>query len=197
LLAPWPELKIIPVVVGVTMRLTLAATAVGTLLSLLTAAGHAQIVPPVSEVKVTVVDQIGALIDDCEVVFKSDSERIVAHPGQDRWWIRVRLPSGQYAVTASKAGFLKNEVPDFQVVAPEAKELKIVLNVDPDVCRNNACVCGPGCGAGAVMVVPTTPPEPPRVIQAEPAPAPPVQPAARARKSRSLRCLYLWKCSTS
>jgi len=128
-------------IVRVTMRLAPAVMAASTILSLLIAAGHAQVVAPLSELKVTVVDQSGAAIDDCEVVFKSDSKTIVSHTGKDGSSTSVRLPSGRYAVTASKLGFLRNALLDFQVVAPEPDELKIVLEVDPTY--SSTPMCGP------------------------------------------------------
>jgi hypothetical protein len=172
------------------MRLTLAVAVVSTFLSLVIATGHAQVAPPVSEVKITVVDENGARIADGELVFKAESKTVVSHTGSDGA-VRVALPNGQYAVTASHLGFLKNEVPNFQIVAPEPKELRIVLKVAS--CKNSSCILGPDVGA----MIPTITSDLPTVVEDAPSPVPPAQPATETRKSRSLRCLYLWKCSTS
>jgi hypothetical protein len=170
-----------------------AATAVS--IFLLIAGSQAQVAAPLSQVKVIVVDQVGAVIADGEVVFKSDSKTIVSRTGKDGS-VTVTLPSGRYAVTASHYGFSKNEASDFQIVAAEPNELKVVLNVD-DSCRNNSCVCmGPTCGADPIVVATITS-DLPNVIEDEPGPVKPVQPATKTRKSRSPHCLYLWKCSTS
>jgi hypothetical protein len=91
----------------------------------------AQVVPPLSKVRVAVVDQSDAAVDDCEVVFKSDSGTVVSHTSKDGSSITVGLQSGWYVVTVSKSGFVKTEIRDFQVLAPAVDELKIVLKVDP------------------------------------------------------------------
>jgi hypothetical protein len=168
-----------------------AATAVG--IFLLMAGSQAQVAASSAVIKVTVVDQTGAVIADGEVVFKSDSKTIISHTGKDGS-VTVTLPSGQYAVTASHYGFLKTNVPDFQVVGPAAGALKVVLMVGP-----NSEICGFGCGCGpcAALETPTITSDLPNVIEDEPSPVPPVQPATKTRKSRSLQCLYLWKCSSS
>ena len=161
-----------------------AATAVS--IFLLIAGSQAQPAAPLSQVRVTFVDQIGAVIGDGEVVFKSASKTIVSRTGNDGS-VTVTLASGRYTLTATSRGFLKNEVPDFQVVAPEPNELKIVLKIDPTP------VCGP-C-VGEVALVPTVTTDLPNVITSEPSRESPAQPAAK--KIRSPRCLYLWKCSAS
>jgi hypothetical protein len=91
------------------MRSSLAATAVGTFLTLLVPAGYAQAVAPLSEIKVTVVDQTGARIPGSELAFKGDSKTIVSHTGSDGA-VTVTLPSGQYTVSVSARGFLKNNL---------------------------------------------------------------------------------------
>jgi len=154
---------------------------------LVIAAVHAQVTSPVSEVKVTVYDQSGAVIADGEVDFKSDSKTIALHTGKDGA-VTVTLRDGRYSVSASRFGFLKQEITDFHVAAPGPDELKIILMVDP-----HSLVCGPcGCGVCSVLV-PTEPSDLPNVIAPEPDRATPAQPAAK--KIRSPRCLYLWKCS--
>jgi hypothetical protein len=105
----------------------------------------------------------------------------------------ITLPSGEYAVTVTAIGFLKAYLPDFQVVAPAPGGINAVLKIDPDFCKNNACICSPCVGSPET---PTITSELPNVI-GESRPRPPVQPSAKARNNRSLHCLYLWKCSTS
>lgn len=156
---------------------------------LLIAGSQAQVAAPLSEIKVTVVDQTGAVIAGSEVVFKGDSKTIVSHTDIDGAAAGT-LPSGQYAVTVSARGFVKNCVPDFRVVAPVPSELRIVLKGDPA-----NITCGP-CGGADAPETPTITSDLPNVIEDEPG-AVPVQPASKTRKSRSLRCLYLWKCSAS
>jgi hypothetical protein len=174
------------------VRLAAAAMACGSFLGLLNGTGHAQVIPSLSEVSVTVVDQIGALIDNSEVVFKSDSKAIVARPVEDKWWIKVGLPSGKYDVTVSKPGFLKAVVPDFEVVASAPNELKVVLWIDP----NASQTCGLcGCSGCVGLAVPATTSELPNAIPPDPEPASSNRPVAK--RTRSWRCLYLWKCSGS
>ena len=172
------------------LRLIAATMTCGTVLSLLIAVSHGQVAPPLSEIKITVVDQSGARIPDSDVVFKGDSKTIVSHTGSDGAGT-VALPSGRYAVAASHHGFLKNEVVDFQVVAPEPRELRVVLMFDP-----HSEICGILCGCSPCPLMPTITSEVPNVID-EPRPTPPLQPAAKTKNIRSLRCLYLWKCSIS
>jgi len=175
------------------IRLTKPAIAAATAVCifLLIAGSHAQVAAPLSQVSVTVVDQSGAVIAEGEVLFKSDSKTIVSRTGKDGS-VTVTLPSGQYAVTASHNGFLKNNVPDFQVVAPATGELKVVLMVDP---HSETCG-GPVCGCSPCPLITITS-DLPNVKEDEPSPVPAVKPATKSRKSRSLHCLYLWKCSTS
>jgi hypothetical protein len=172
-----------------TKRMPTAAAAVSVFL--LITGIQAQVAAPLSEARVTVVDQSGAVIADGEVVYKSNSKTIASHTGTDGSAV-VALPSGRYSVTATHVGFLRAEIPDFQVVAPEPSELRVVLQVDP-----NFQDCGPcGCNRCPVLV-PITPatPDPPNVITSEPGRDSRAQPAAK--KIRSPRCLYLWKCSAS
>lgn len=159
---------------------------------LLMGKARAQEVSSPSEVKVTVVDQGGAVIADSEVAFKSDARTIVGHTGGDGPTM-VKLPSGQYVVTASRPGFLKNVVLDFLVAAPAPSELKVVLKVDP--AYSSLPMCGPCLGPTEQTPIITS--DLPGVIEDQPNPVPPVQPATKNRKGRSRQCLYLWKCSTS
>jgi len=168
-----------------TKRVTAATMAISVFL--LTAGSQAQVAAPLSEIKVTVVDQTGAVIADSEVTFKGVSKTIVSRTGSDGAAM-VTLPSSQYAVTVSARGFAKNSVPDFRVVAPVPGELKVALMVGSDL------TCNP-C-PGLVVEVPTITSDLPNVIEDEPSPVP-IPPATKIKRSRSLQCLYLWKCSTS
>jgi hypothetical protein len=167
------------VIVRITTRLTVAAVGISTFLGLMIAVGLAQVLPPLSEVKATVFDETGAVIPGCEIVFRSDSETIVSHTGTDGS-VTVGLPNGRYALTTNKAGFVKSDV---QIVTPMPDTLRIVLKVD------HTPTDGP-----IVDGVLTTTSDLPSVIGPEPSRVPSVRPA---RRSRSWRCLYLWRCSTS
>jgi hypothetical protein len=158
--------------------------AISTFLSLIIAVGHAQAVPPLSQTKAVVFDETGAVIPDCEIVFKSDLETIVSHTGMDGS-VTVGLHSGRYAVTTSRAGFVKSNILDVQIAAPKPDTLRIVLKVD------HTPTDGPIFNG-----VSTTTSQLPSVIESEPVPS--LVPSARPAtgKSRSWRCLYLWKCST-
>jgi Carboxypeptidase regulatory-like domain len=168
------------------MRLPLAAAAVTTLLSLLTASSLAQVAAASSAIKVTVVDQSGAVIPGSELVFRGDSRPIVARTDDDGA-VTVSLQSGRYAITTSHLGFLKNEMPDFQVAPAHPGELRIVLNVGPSM------VCTLPCGPMVNAEVPTIPSDVLGMIP--PDPEPPTKPAAKM--SRSWHCLYFWKCAST
>jgi len=171
------------VFVRFTSRLAVAI-AIGSFLSFTIAVGYTQVVLPLSEVKGTVFDETGAVIPNCEIVFRSDSESIGSHTGMDGS-VTVRLRSGRYAVTTSHVGFVKSEILDVQIVTPMPDTLRIVLKVDHT----------PTDG-GIVPMVELLPAssELPSALGPEPSIAPTARPG---RKSRSWRCLYLWKCSTS
>ena len=62
------------------MRLILVAASVIAFLSLLIA--HAQVAPQSFEVRATVVDESGALIPDCKIVFRSDLAKLFHTRGQ-------------------------------------------------------------------------------------------------------------------
>ena len=165
-----------------TMCVSIKALAVGAFFGLVIAGSHSQIVAPLSEVKVTVVDTMGAAIPDCEVAFKSDSARIVAHTREDRNLVTVRLPTGRYVVTTTpkNLAFFKGEISDFQVVAPVPNEITVVLK--PDFSHLD---CGPGgCNGPGALVIRGS--EPSRLTQRQPA----------TEKRRSWQCLYFWKCVT-
>jgi hypothetical protein len=155
------------------------ALAISAFLSIIIAVGHAQDIAPLSEIKVIVFDESGAVIPDCEIVFRSDSEAIVSHTGQDGS-VTVRLRSGRYVVATNKAGFLKSKILDVQIAAAMPDTFRIVLKGDPTPTD------GP-------IEVPTTTSDLSIVVGTEPSRVPSTQPPIR--KSRSWQCLYLWKCS--
>jgi|SRR5579864_7152633 len=150
-------------------RLTVTAVIISALWMLGSPEGDAQSVP-ISEVKVTVFDETGAAIPNCELVFRGGSETIVSHTGPDGS-LNVRLPNGKYVVQTSRAGFVKNNV---QFFAPMPDPLRIVLQVDHTPITDGASFDG----------VPTTTSELPSVTSRQP-----------IKKARSWHCLYLWKCS--
>jgi hypothetical protein len=117
------------VVVRITTRLNVKTVAIVTFLGLMIVVGHAQAVPPFSEVRAVVFDETGAVIPGCEILFKSESETSVSHTGMDGS-VTVKLPSGGYAVTASKAGFVRSKMLNVQIVTPMPDALRIVLKVD-------------------------------------------------------------------
>jgi hypothetical protein len=158
----------------------MVSVAVSVFLSLVIVLGHAQ-VAPLLEVKAIVVDETGAVIPGCEIVFKSDSETIAAHTSTDGS-LTLKLPSGKYAVTVTRAGFVKSKT--FQIVTPMQDALRVVLKVDQTSSE------GP-----LVDAVPTATSDLPSIITSGPSRVPSVPPVTR--KSRSWHCLYLWRCSTS
>jgi hypothetical protein len=162
----------------------MAAVVVGTFLSLIVTCGHAQVVAPLSEVKAIVFDESGAVILDCEVVFRGDSETIASHTGMDGS-VTVTLRSGRYALTTTRAGFVKSKMLDVQIVTPMSDALRIVLKVDHS----------PSDGPIVDGVPTTTTSDVPSLIEPEPNRVPSPQPATR--KNRSWQCLYLWRCSPS
>src|ERR1700723_265716 len=150
--------------VRITTCRALATMTCGAFLILLIAAGQAQAVLPLSEVKITVLDPSGAVIPGSEVAFNTDSKTIVAQTGRNGS-VTVTLPTGRYVVTATHLGFLKNEVSNFQVTAPEPNELRVILNV------GRAIVCTLPCGDFAELRVLTTTSDLPNFIEYDPDPS--------------------------
>lgn len=175
-------------------RYLLSAAAVA-LFAFAVAAGEAQVAPPLSEVRVTVVDVAGAVITGTEVTFKGESKTVVSRTGNDGS-VTLTLPRGRYAVSASHLGFLKNDALS-QSVTAGSNELRIVLQVRD--CGNNSCICMFDCAGPLPELEPTTSDLPNVITSDEPSPVPPTLPATAPaiNKTRSLRCLYLWKCSAS
>ena len=157
----------------------------GVAFSLWITVAHAQVIAPLSEIKITVFDQAGAVIPNSEVTFKSHSKTIVSHTGMDGM-VKIMLPSSQYTVTTNHFGFVKNKVSDFQVTAPEPNKLKVVMELA------SAIICTLPCGPYVDLAVPTTTSDLPNFIEYEPDPDSLAQPIAQ--KTRSWQCLYLWKC---
>ena len=145
----------------------MAAVAISTFLGLVIAVCLGQVFAPLSEIKAIVFDETGAVIPDSEIVFRSDSRTVVSHTGMDGS-ITLRLPSGTYAVTTRKVGFVKSEMLDVQVVAPMPDPLRIILKVDHTPTDGDL-----------VDGVPTAASDLPSKIQPELGLAPSAQPAAR------------------
>lgn len=160
-------------VVSVITRLCLATV----FLHLAITVGHSQAVVPLSEIKTTVLDESGAVIRDCEILFKSDSSTIVSHTGGDGS-VTLKLPTGKYAVTITGRGFVKSTVHDVQIGTSMHEEIRVVLKVDQTP-SDGPLFDGP----------PTATSDLPSEIAPEP--------HAVRSAHRSWRCLYLWKCSTS
>jgi hypothetical protein len=168
-----------------TIRLAAVAISLGISPSLAIAGSDAE--EPLCEVKGTVVDEMGALIPHAEVVFKGESGTTVSHTGTDGA-VNVTLRTGRYAVWVSQAGFITTKLVDFNIAGLTPSVFHIVLRVDNR----------PSDGAGwepGVSEVPTATSELPNNINDKPSAAPDTKPTMR--KGRSLRCLYLWRCSAS
>lgn len=170
-------------VVPITTRLCVATVAIASFLHFTIAVGQSQVVAPLSEIKTTVFDESGAVIPDSKIVFRSDSTIVESRTGTDGS-VTLRLPSGRYGLTTTKAGFVKSTITDVQIGSPMQDEIRIVLKVD------HTPTDGP-----IFEGVPTTASDLPSVIRPEPYPAQSAQPSKK--KHRSRQCLYLWKCSTS
>jgi hypothetical protein len=142
---------------------------------------------PLFAVKGVVVDQLGAVIPQAEVVFKGESGTIVAHTGMDGT-VNVTLESGKFLVTISAVGFATTKLADIYVPGSTADAVRVVLKPSPQV------TCGP-CVEDPLVMTETS--ELPNVIKDESTDTslPVAQPAASKR--RSVRCLYLWRCSAT
>jgi hypothetical protein len=114
----------------ITKSLATGVSIVASLLCLVVLAGYAHAELPSSkvEVKVTVSDEVGAVIPGCEVTFNSDVDKIVSHTEPDGS-VAASLPAGEYVVTITKAGFVKTTV-SLQIRAASSNTLRAVLKVD-------------------------------------------------------------------
>jgi hypothetical protein len=171
------------VAVSVTTRLWVAAVTITSFVHLAIAGGHSQVVAPLLEIKTTVFDESGAVIPNCEIVFSGDSSAVVSHTGMDGS-LKLRLPSGSYAVTTTRAGFVKSRIADVRIGTSMQDEIRIVLKVD------HTPTDGPVFDG-----VPTATSDLPSVVKPETYPVRSARPSTR--KYRSRQCLCLWKCSTS
>ena len=133
---------------------------------------------------VIVTDTSGAVIPNAEVAFKGE-QRLTTRTGQDGS-AHVTLPYGGYAVTVNVRGFETAEIKDLLIRVPDPPDLNVVLQVAPSPC--NPCSEIP-------MTVQTVTSELPTVIADDHASVPIAY--AATTKRRSVRCLYLWKCSTA
>jgi hypothetical protein len=166
------------------VRLSAMVVALSTSAGFVSAAADAQ--ERLFAVKGVVVDQSGAVIPTAEVVFKGESGTIVAHVGADGS-VNVNLGAGNYVVTVSAFAFATTKLVDFSVPGSTAEAFRVILEVDQSHTHYGS----------DHDFVPTVPSELPNTIQDEPARAssPVVQPETTRR--RSMRCLYLWRCSAS
>jgi len=137
-----------------------------------------------------VVDSGGAAISGAEVSFKAESGAVVSHTGMDGS-VHVNLAAGEYAVTVRARGFAVKNLVDLAVPSPSADTFRVILEIDQSQLSDGSDF---GHGAGRT---PTEPSELPNVIKDESTSTslPLQQPAASKR--RSIRCLYLWRCSAS
>ena len=74
-------------------------------------------------------DQTGAAVVGAGIVFQSDSKTTTAYTAE-KGAITVRLPSGDYVVTATAPGFRKTRILDFRVQAPSPAKLDVTLLVE-------------------------------------------------------------------
>jgi hypothetical protein len=171
------------------IRLGVIAIILSTAAVFVIAAGYAQ--EQAFAVKGVVVDPSGAVISQAEVMFKGKSGTIVAHTGKDGS-VSVDLAAGQYVVTVSAWGFASAKLVDFSVSGPTADAFRVSLKIDQ---RQGDFGSGSDNGHSGILAVPTLPSALPDLVKDEPARTslPAVQPAITKR--RSVRCLYLWRCS--
>ena len=140
-------------------------------------------------VKGVVDDPSGAVIQQAEVVFKGESDTIVTHTGMDGS-LNVNLKAGKYVVTVSAFGFATATLVDFPVSGSNADAFRVILRPRPGTMQ-------PSMDANPHISVSPFPSELPNIIQDEPTRSslPVAQPATTKR--RSMRCLYLWRCSAT
>ena len=171
------------------IRLSVTVVLLSTAGGFVIAAGHAQ--ESLFAVKGLVVDPSGAVIAQAEVVFKGESGTIVAHTDANGS-ANVNLGAGKYVVTVSAFGFATAKLVDFSVPGPTADTFHVSLKID-----QRQGDFGSGSPNVVPIAVPTVPSELPNVIKDEPSPTslPVARPATTKR--RSMRCLYLWRCSAS
>jgi hypothetical protein len=173
------------------MRLSVMVIALSTSAGFVIAAADPQEHP--FAVKGVVVDPSGALIPKAEVVFKGKSGTVVAHTGMDGS-VDVNLEADNYAVTVSALGFATAKLVDFSVPGPSTEAFRVILKIDQSHTNHGSDF---GQSGRAYNTLPTVPSELPNIIQDEPTStsSPVVRPAPT--KHRSMRCLYLWRCSAS
>jgi len=144
-------------------------------------------------VKAVVVDRQGAVITYAEVLFKGESGTVVAHTGADGS-VNVNLAAGKYFVTVSAFGFATAKLVDFSVPSATAGAFRVILEIDPSAFHQY----GSGSDPSEHIAVPTEPSELPNIINDEPTRTTSLPVVQRAiTKRRSMRCLYLWRCSAS
>lgn len=171
------------------IRLSVMFIVLSTSAGFFIAAGHAQ--EHQFAVKGVVVDPTGAVLQQAEVVFKSESGTIIAHTGMDGS-VTVNLEAGKYVVTISAFGFATTKLANFSVPGPDAASFRVSLKIDQSQMNY-----GSDFGQSRRLEVPTDSSELSEIIKDEPTRTslPVVQPATT--KHRSMRCLYLWRCSAS
>jgi hypothetical protein len=128
-------------------------------------------------------------VQQTEVAFKGKSGTMVVHTSTDGS-VNVNLEAGNYEVTISALGFATTNLAVFSVPGPTVQPFRVILKARPPDLQ-------PIMDASSHIGVPTVPSELPDIIQDEPTRtlSPVVQPVTTKR--RSIRCLYLWRCSAS
>jgi hypothetical protein len=169
------------------IRLSMMAIVLGTSAGFLIGAGYAQEYR--YAVKGVVVDQSGAVVPQAEVLFQKGVHRIIAHTGMDGS-VKVYLEVGSYVVTVCAFGFAPyNKLINVALPRPSADAFLVTLKVDQSQLGYGSDF-GQGWDRSILCDLPN-------IVQDQPPPVslPVVQPAAT--KHRSMRCLFLWRCSAS
>lgn len=167
------------------MRFRVIAVILSLLASLVTPVANAQ--EHLEPVEGVVVDETGAATPHVKLVFQAGSDTFVAYAGTSGV-VRVMLAAGRYEVTISQFGFATTRLDDFLVLRPNVDTFRVVLkiaatDIDPLV--------------PTAVRVPTVVSELPNVIADETPCASLPMTQAIPTKRRSMRCLYLWRCSTT
>ena len=171
------------------IRLGVTIIILGTSAGFVIAAGYAQ--EHLFAVKGVVVDQSGADIPQAEVVFKGKSGTVVAHTDMNGS-VNVKLEADDYAVTVNAVGFATAKLVDFSVPVPSAEAFRVILKIDQSRINYGSDF---GQSGRDYNTVPTVPAQLPNIIQDEPTRTSSLVVQSATTKRRSMRCLYLWRCS--
>src|SRR6478752_503402 len=110
------------------MRLRVIAIVLSTLASLVIPVVNAQ--DHLLPVEGVLVDETGAAIPHAKLVFKAESDALVAYTSINGV-VSVMSAAGRYAVTISQFGFATTKLADFLVQSPNVDAFRVVLKVEP------------------------------------------------------------------